>query len=72
MASSVWRVRTSCRRLSDWQSAGVWERLHRELLRQLNAQSAIDWATSVVDGSHIRAFGGPPHRPFASTVPGVA
>lgn len=37
----------------------MWERLHRELLRALNAQRAIDWSASVVDGSHIRAlFGG--------------
>ena len=35
---------------------GVWERLHRELLRRLNAAGQIDWSTSVVDGSHIRAL----------------
>lgn len=47
---------TAHRRLSEWQSAGVWERLHRELLRALNAAGQIDWSTSVVDGSHIRAL----------------
>ena len=28
---------TAWRRLRDWQGAGVWERLHGELLRRLNA-----------------------------------
>jgi transposase len=44
------------RRLAAWQSAGVWERLHRELLRALNDAGRIDWSVSVVDGSHIRAL----------------
>lgn len=47
---------TAHRRLAAWQSAGVWERLHRELLRRLNAAGRIDWSASVVDGSHIRAL----------------
>ena len=48
------------RRLAAWQAAGVWERLHRELLGRLNADGLIDWSTAVVDGSHIRALlGGP-------------
>jgi transposase len=56
---------TAHRRLAEWQSAGVWERLHRELLRALKAQRAIDWSVSVVDGSHIRALLGAPHRTLA-------
>jgi transposase len=32
------------RRLWEWQRAGVWERLHRELLRRLNAVGWIDWS----------------------------
>ncbi len=47
---------TCWRRLRDWQQAGVWERLHREILRRLNAAGQLDWSTSVVDGSHIRAL----------------
>jgi transposase len=47
---------TAHRRLAAWQAAGVWERLHRELLRRLNTAGRIDWSTSVVDGSHIRAL----------------
>ncbi len=51
---------TAHRRLASWQASGVWERLHRELLRRLNAAGEIDWSTAVVDGSHIRALlGGP-------------
>jgi transposase len=46
------------RRLRDWQAAGVWERLHRELLRRLNACGQIDWSRGIVDSSQIRALQG--------------
>ena len=49
---------TAWRRLREWQRAGVWERLHRELLRRLNAAGRIDWSRGVVDSSHIRALRG--------------
>jgi transposase len=49
---------TAHRRLVDWQRAGVFEGLHRELLRRLNATGRIDWDTAVIDGSHIRALQG--------------
>lgn len=49
---------TAHRRLVDWQKAGVFERLHRELLRGLNAAGRIDWDTAVIDGSHVRALQG--------------
>jgi transposase len=49
---------TAHRRLGEWQRAGVWSRLHRELLRRLNAAGRIDWSAAVVDGSHIRALQG--------------
>jgi transposase len=49
---------TAHRRLAEWQASAVWERLHRELLRRLNAAGRIDWTTAVVDGSHIRALQG--------------
>jgi transposase len=64
---------TAHRRLADWQAAAVWKRLHRELLRRLNRQDAIDWSTAVVDGSHIRALlGGSTPAPRRSIVPGLA
>ena len=49
---------TAWRRLRDWQATGVWARLHRELLRRLNATGRLDWSLGVVDGSHIRALRG--------------
>src|SRR3954449_9818500 len=49
---------TAWRRLRDWQAAGVWDRLHRELVRRLNAVGRLDWSAGVVDGSHIRALRG--------------
>ena len=52
---------TAWRRLREWQAAGVWERLHRELVRRLNAAGQIDWSRGIVDSSHIRALSGGPH-----------
>jgi transposase len=49
---------TAHRRLKEWQVAGVWTRLHRVLLRRLNAVGRIDWSAAVIDGSHIRALQG--------------
>lgn len=64
---------TAHRRLTDWQAAGVWERLHRELLRRLNAAGRIDWSAAVVDGSHIRALlGGSTPARRRLTVPALA
>jgi transposase len=57
---------TAHRRLAEWQAAGVFERLHQELLRRLNRAGKIDWDTSVVDGSHIRALQGGLDRALAS------
>ena len=56
---------TAHRRLRQWQAAGVFAALHRELLRRLNAAGEIDWSTAVVDGSHIRALQGGLDRAFA-------
>ena len=49
---------TAHRRLKEWQGSGVFELLHRELLRRLNAAGQIDWSTGVVDSSHLRALQG--------------
>ena len=45
-------------RLRDWNEAGVWERLHRVLLDELQDAGALDWLRAVVDSSHVRAKGG--------------
>ena len=49
---------TAHRRLQEWQRAGVFSRLHRELLRRLNAAKQIDWSGAVIDGSYVRALQG--------------
>ena len=46
---------TCWRRLRDWQAAGVWDRLHRELLGRLRDADRIDWSRACIDGSSIAA-----------------
>lgn len=49
---------TCWRRLRDWQTAGVWERLHRVLLDRLGAADRIDWSRAVVDSQTVAATRG--------------
>jgi transposase len=64
---------TCWRRLRDWNEAGVWQRLHENLLAELNAAGELDWSRAVIDGSHIRAMkGGPKPDRARSTVPELA
>ncbi|MCD9904397.1 IS5 family transposase [Streptomyces sp. MT29] len=51
---------TCWRRLDRWQKSGVFDRLHRVLLAELNAAGELDWSRACVDGSHIRAKKGAP------------
>ena len=53
---------TCWRRLDEWQRAGVWERLHAELLSRLRAADEIEWSRAVVDSSQIQAKKGAPKR----------
>ncbi len=46
---------TCWRRLDRWQKAGVFDRLHRILLAELNVAGELDWSRACVDASHIRA-----------------
>jgi transposase len=46
---------TCWRRLRDWQAAGVWDGLHRELLRRLRDADRIDWSRACMDSSSIAA-----------------
>jgi transposase len=49
----------SCwRRLMEWQKAGVWDKLHGELLNRLRAADLIDWSRATVDSASVRAVGG--------------
>jgi hypothetical protein len=51
---------TCWRRLRDWQAPGVWERLHRELLRRLQDANRIDRGRAALDRSSIAAKKGVP------------
>jgi hypothetical protein len=63
----------TCWRLRDWNEAGVWQRLHENLLAGLNAAGRLDWSRAVVDCSHLRAVkGGPKLDRARSTVPDLA
>jgi transposase len=55
---------TCWRRLRDWQEAGVWERLHRELLDRLGEAGQIDWSRVSLDSASI-----PAKRGVTSSVP---
>ena len=46
---------TCWRRLRDWQAAGVWDRLHRELLNRLGAADRIAWERACLDSASIPA-----------------
>jgi transposase len=49
---------TCWRRLRDWQEAGVWDRLHRELLDRLGDAERIDWSRASLNSASIPAKGG--------------
>jgi transposase len=55
---------TCWRRLRDWQAAGIWEALHRQVLNWLGEERAIDWSRASLDSLSVRAKGGarPPGR----------
>jgi len=46
---------TCWRRLRDWQEAGVWSRLHQELLQRLHWAGRIDWSRACMDSASIPA-----------------
>jgi transposase len=50
--------RTAHRRLRVWEEAGVWDRLHADLLRLLRQAGKLDTDLAVIDSVYVRAFGG--------------
>ncbi len=46
---------TCWRRLRDWQSAGVWRRLHRALLDRLGRAGMVDWSRASLDSASVPA-----------------
>ena len=49
---------TCWRRLAQWQQAGVWPRVHEQVLAHLHAAEKLDWSRAVVDSASVRAVGG--------------
>src|SRR3954452_25478983 len=50
--------RTAHRRLRAWEEAGIWDRLHADLLAALKRARQLAADTVIVDGVTVRAFGG--------------
>jgi transposase len=50
--------RTAHRRLRAWKEAGIWDRLHADLLRLLKKAGKLDTDTVIIDAVTVRAFGG--------------
>lgn len=46
---------TCWRRLREWQEAGVWERLHHELLQRLADAEKLDWSRASLDSASVPA-----------------
>ena len=46
---------TCWRRLRDWQQAGVWDRLHHELLQRLADADKLDWSRASLDSASVSA-----------------
>lgn len=44
---------TCWRRLRDWQSAGVWHRLHMALLTELRSAGKLDFSRACIDGASV-------------------
>jgi transposase len=54
-----WGCGKTCKNyLKAWQEAGIWEKLHRLLLEELQAADQIDWSYGTVDSTKARALGG--------------
>jgi transposase len=49
---------TCWRRLKEWNDAGVWEKLHHELLDRLGKAEEIDWQRASLDSASVPAPGG--------------
>jgi transposase len=46
---------TAHRRFTEWTAAGLWERLHQQILTRLGEAALIDWSRAVVDSISVRA-----------------
>jgi transposase len=51
---------TCWRRLTEWANAGVFDRLHLQVLDRLGEQGRLDWVRAAVDTMSVRAKRGGP------------
>lgn len=49
---------TAHRRFTVWTGVGLWRRLHRAVLDELGVRGEVDWTSTIVDASSVRANGG--------------
>lgn len=53
---------TCWRRLRDWNEAGVWDRIHHEILNRLGLADRIDWSRAALDSASVAAKKRAPRR----------
>jgi transposase len=59
---------TAWRRFRDWTQVGIWDEVHRKLLRQLGERGKLKTARVVIDSAVVRALkGGRTPAPIRST-----
>jgi len=59
---------TAWRRFRDWTRAGIWDEVHRKLLRQLGERGKLKAERVVIDSAVVRALkGGHTPDPIRST-----
>jgi transposase len=59
---------TAWRRFHDWTQAGIWDEVHRKLLRQLGERGKLKTERVVIDSAVVRALkGGRTPDPTRST-----
>ncbi|MFL1897508.1 IS5 family transposase [Streptomyces tauricus] len=70
VSGCAWRALPPCfgaskstvhRRFLIWSRAGVWGRLHREVLQLLTGRGLVDLSRAVLDSAHVRAKKGGEH-----------
>ena len=49
---------TARMRLKRWQEAGLWQRIHHLMLRELKRRGRLELETTLIDSAQVRAFGG--------------
>ncbi|GGJ58210.1 transposase [Streptomyces brasiliensis] len=53
---------TCWRRLAAWNEAGVRDKLHQVLLKELRSKNQLDWSRAAIGFSHVWAVGEAPKR----------